>query len=59
VIKNDYDARLAAVNMVKKPKNTMSGVSAFLGALNEANRKVEEGIFSYKHASEVPEEISK
>jgi hypothetical protein len=45
--------------MVKKPKTTMAGVGAFLGALNEANGKVEDGIYSYKHASEVPEKISK
>lgn len=37
----------------------MSGVGAFLGALNEANSKVEDGIYSYKHESEVPQEIAK
>ncbi|KIW00414.1 uncharacterized protein PV09_08119 [Verruconis gallopava] len=37
----------------------MAGVSAYLGALNEANGKVEEGIYCYKHASEVPEDIQK
>ena len=45
--------------MVKRSKTTMSGVSAFIGALKEANGKVEEGIYSYKHASEVPDEIQK
>jgi hypothetical protein len=47
------------IAMPKKPKNNMSGLGDFLGALNEANGKVEEGIYSYKHVSEVPEEIQK
>lgn len=45
--------------MPKKPKSTMSGMAEFLDVLNEANGKVEEGIYSYKHASEVPENIQK
>ena len=45
--------------MPKKPNSAMSGIGDFVGALNEANGKVEEGIYSYKHASEVPEDIQK
>jgi hypothetical protein len=53
------NAHLEVDIMVKKPKTTMTGVGAFLGALNEVNGKVEDEIYSYKHASEVPDEIQK
>jgi hypothetical protein len=45
--------------MPKKPKSTMAGVGSFLNALNEANGKIEDGIYSYQHQSEVPQNISK